>query len=237
MSTGFHSKPFGQAQFGQMPAWATAANGGLIENDYGRYYQIPVQRRQVPFPTRYRFVVARGARREVMRRMRTDMRDARLIMSSDDWFLFERSPLETNGLSVVRSAQGWDELRIDRSVTGSPLSVAKETAEHGFGTHAASFLRVLVTRPGSVLTGACGVDDAAPSEALLSFRIRSNGGAILFESGQMQAGEAARHFSVPIPASRQLLLEVSSEGPIEGDHADWLNPSIGTGVDLIEAVR
>jgi len=114
-------------------------------------------------------------------------------------------------------------------VTNAQLSIEGQRFAHGLGSHAPGFVRIHATEAGAFLRGACGVDDAALAEGLLSFRIRDDAGSVLFESGQMRAGEAPKRFTVPFPASRELVLEMSSEGSPASDHADWVDLEVGQG--------
>lgn len=228
VNTSPDSEAFGSMQFGQTPAWVTAAHGGILENDSGFYFQLPVQRRSnKPFPSRYRYLIARGEADRVERVVRRIVGSVQLIRREGAWFLFEAPPLIISGgdLTIVRSAQGWDELKIDRAVTDAALSVGNVRYPKGLGTHARSYIRVRTKRGAfSRLVGACGIDDAAGERGSALFRIRTPQGFILFRSDVTKRGESARFFSVPVVSGQDLVLEVLPAGGSTLDaHADWVD--------------
>ena len=53
---------FGPAEFGQIPAWLTAQQGGLIANDSAGmpYYQLPIRRNDVPSLQHYAYTISHG---------------------------------------------------------------------------------------------------------------------------------------------------------------------------------
>jgi len=220
------SMPFGPWQLDETSAWITAVRGGILENDSGSYFQMPIQRRRkFPFPYRYRYLIARGEKETASRNVRRIERRAQLIEASGDWYLFEAPPLAVikNSLIVIRFAQGWGKLKINRSVTGGPLSVAGIPYNRGLGSHAISYIRVRALTLGSRLEGACGIDDAGVLGRAI-FIIRTLDGTTLFESGIVNHGESARSFSVPIKSGQDLILEALPVGGNASDaHADWLD--------------
>jgi hypothetical protein len=218
-----HSWVFGPMQFGQVPAWITAEHGGLIDNDSARYYQMPVRRNDVPFPSRHRYIIARGNANRVTSAVTSRFKNALLIHESSPWLLYEDRLSESGDFTVVRSAQSWRQLNIDKAVTGSPLSIAGVSYQHGLGSHAESFIRVRIDRAGRNFTGACGIDDQERTRGRARFRIRDNSGEVLFASGEVLGGEPARPFSVILQGRRELLLEVSKVDSIHHAHADWVD--------------
>jgi hypothetical protein len=217
------SETMGQAQFGQAAAWVTAELGGILENDSADYYQMPIRRSPVPFPASYRYIVAKGDVDDATRKTTAKWPAARLIHQASSWLLFEDPPMTGDGFTVIRSMQSWGRLQQDKSAGDVPLSIAGTPFLHGLGAHASSFLRIRIDRTGRTFSGACGIDDSAGHNGLVSFRIRDNARETLFESGEIRGGEAARRFSVALAGRSELILEVNAVESIDYGHGDWVD--------------
>jgi hypothetical protein len=214
---------FGAGELGQVPAWITAQQGGLIANDSAVYYQLPLRRNPVPFPARARYVIARGfPGHPALAEVRAA---GRLLQASGAWLLFERAPVESGGLTVTRWGQEWGRLQRDRAVTEKPLSIGGTKYAHGLGTHGRSFVRVRVG-PATRLEGKCGVDDAAGPLGHARFRVRDDAGRVLFDSGPRAGGEAATSFSIALEGRRELVLEVLLVSGLARAHADWVDLAV-----------
>ena len=230
--TSSESAVFGASMMGQIPAWITAEHGGLIANDsaVAGYFQIPIRRNSVPLFQYYPYVIARGdyatSRGDLRHLTRSAQGSARVVKTAGDWLLLKRPAIESDDFEVVRYAQAWGELRMDRAVSGRALSVAGVEYLHGLGTHAQSFARIRFKRAAKMLLGACGVDDAAGSRGHAGFRIRDGRGHILFDSGEMSAEASAKPFSVLVGAQQELVLESYTLGRIDSAHADWVNLAV-----------
>jgi hypothetical protein len=216
------SETMGPAQFGHVAAWITAEHGGILENDSSVHYQMPIRRGTVPFPGTYRYIIAKGAVADATRKVRARSRAAHLIHVASSWLLFEDPPPGNGDYTVVRSMQSWGPLQRDRGVPESPLAIAGRRFARGLGTYADSFIRVRINKPGRAFVGAYGIDDYDGS-GMAMFSIRDEAGRILFQSGDVRAGEPARQFSVPLENRKQLLLEVRKVENISVAHADWVD--------------
>jgi len=223
---------FGPAEFGQIPAWVTAQQGGLIANDSAimPYYQMPIRRSEGPMLARYPYVIAHGSyarlRGMLHRLTMTPEGPARLIKESDDWVLLRRPYVETPDFTVIRYGQGWGDLHVDRNVDGGPLNVGADHYEHGFGTHATSLIRLRLKHSARLFVGACGIDAAVGNRGHAVFRVRRSNGDILFDSGPMNGGESARPFGVEVANEHELVLEADGGDSIDYAHADWVNLSL-----------
>src|SRR5207247_10305550 len=103
----------------------TAARGGILDNDDGRYLQLPIQRRRDrPFPAQFHYFVAHGNLRVADAAARRLVGHVKLRDKRGSWILYEADvpPVADGALSVVRSAEGWGKLHVDRSVTSRSLS-------------------------------------------------------------------------------------------------------------------
>jgi len=223
--TNLNSEVFGRDQLGQTPGWITAERGGMIANDsaVAMYFQIPIKRNDVPFPTRFRYVVAHGDRRSYRSLLRSATGSSTPLAHDGQWLLYERPGLETDDFVVIRDAQGWGTLAKDRSITGRALEIGGTKFEHGLGAHADSFVRIRFKRAAQKLTGKCGVDAGAGAAGEVSFRIRDNAGRVLFESAAMKGGSPAQPFSVAVAGQAELLLEALGPHGTASAHADWVD--------------
>lgn len=217
------SATMGPAQFGQVAAWATAELGGILDNDSAGYFQMPIRHGAMPIPSFYRYIIAKGSVEDVTGKVTGRWKAARLVHRASSWLLFEDPPIGTDDFTVVRSMQSWGELRHDKSVSQAPLSIAGNRFEHGLGTHADSFIRLRIDKPGRTFSGACGIDDSGGHGGRATFRIRDDAGQVLFESGEARGGEPARQFSVAIVGREQLILEVQKVESIDFAHGDWVD--------------
>lgn len=225
-ATELDSKAFGSQQLGQTPAWVTASQGGMIENDSATnlYYQIPIKRNDdFPAPQDFRFAIAHGdvGRYGSMLRGMTGAREPK--KRAGKWLLYERPPIETSDYHVVRWGQNYGKLRKDASVGGSPLTIAGVRYERGLGTHARAFARLKFRRANTTLQGACGLDDAAAGKGRARFRIQDDDDRVLFDSGELTQGHAAKAFSVTVPENGELFFEVLPVGNIHFAHANWVD--------------
>lgn len=225
-ATGLDSKAVGPQQLGQTPAWVTAEQGGMIENDSATnlYYQIPIKRNdEFPFPQEFRFAIAHGELARYGSFLRGVTGATQPKKRAGKWLLYERAPIETRDYVVVRWGQSFGKLRKDAAISGRPLSIAGKQYEHGLGTHAWSWTRLRFAREARRFEGACGLDDAASGPGHARFRIQDDRDQILFDSGDVTIGQPAKSFSIELDGRRELLLEVLPLGSINFDHADWVD--------------
>ena len=221
-ATAHDSETMGPAQFGHAAAWITAEYGGILEYDSSVYYQMPIRRGNIPFPDTYRYIIAKGDVADATRKVRARSRAAHLIHEASSWLLFEDPPSGNGDYTVVRSMQIWGPLQRERGVPESPLAIAGRHFARGLATYADSFIRVRINKPGRAFAGAYGIDDYGGS-GMAMFSIRDDSGRILFQSGDVRAGEPARRFSLPLENRKQLILEVRKAERVNLAHADWVD--------------
>jgi hypothetical protein len=213
------SDVFGYRAMATAPAWFVAEYGGIIQDDYASRFNLPVQRKKVSFPSRYRYIFSIADVAEIKKAFP----DAALRARSGRWSLFER-PLQTTGVfTIVRSGQGWGDLIIDDSVVQGPLSVAGVTYPRGLGTHADSWIQIRPPAGKTTLEGACGLDDSGRVAARIRCDVRQLDGAVLFSSDPMKKGDPPVPFSVKFPEHGDLILEIFGIGENKGTHGDWID--------------
>lgn len=139
---------------------------------------------------------------------------------------FDVTPPDARPLTDVEMAlasQEWGTLRRNRSVSGVPLRVGGRMFTRGVGTHAESEITLLHDGSPARLSGSVGVDDGAADGASVEFLV-GTGDGILWRSGVMRRGEAARPFDVPLHRLHVVTLHVTAAGDGNSyDHADWLD--------------
>lgn len=218
------SETFGMAQHRYAGAYLAVRNGGILDEEFSKALQMPLQRRESPpFPTEFRVLVDSGDLGRATERARTLMDTARLVAREGSWLLFvgDERTFAGGALSIIRWSQTWGKPEVNRSVTGAPLVVAGTTYATGLGVHATSYIRVRVKRSGR-LSGAVGLDARAWPSARIRFEIRTPPGRVLFRTRPISKGDRPVPFSVPVEPEEGLVLEATLASALEGAHADWL---------------
>ncbi|MGO8696954.1 MAG: NPCBM/NEW2 domain-containing protein [Limisphaerales bacterium] len=130
--------------------------------------------------------------------------------------------VEISSLDLTPVVQGWGSAQADKSVTGTPLSIAGRQFPHGVGTHANGLMRIELNKGSARFSGFCGVDDNAHAKgAGIVFKVVGDG-KTLFRSSPMQLGQPAEKFDVDVAGVDVLLLLADSTGDsTDYDHADW----------------
>ncbi len=132
-------------------------------------------------------------------------------------------------LNLDSATQGWGEPHKNKSVEGHPLTIGGKISR-GFGTHAESTLRVNLNGGAQKFSASVGVDDEVNKNpaASIEFIVRGDG-KVLWKSGVMKAGDAAKDCEVDLAGVKSLVLEVSGAGDgIDFDHADWADAKFET---------
>ena len=133
-------------------------------------------------------------------------------------------------LNLGSATQGWGEPHKNKSVEGHPLTIGGKEFARGFGTHAESTLRVNLDGGAQKFSARTGVDDEVNKNPASSveFIVRGDG-KVLWKSGVLRAGDAARDCEVDLAGVKSLVLEVSDAGDgIDYDHADWADAKFET---------
>src|SRR5882724_4499581 len=125
-------------------------------------------------------------------------------------------------LDVRSATQGWGDPHKNKSVSGKPLSIAGNTYDHGFGTHAESILHINLGGGAQTFSASVGVDDDVNTNSASSVEFIVIGdGRELWKSGVMHAGDAAKECSVNLSGVKLLAWKVGdADDGIGYDHAD-----------------
>lgn len=117
--------------------------------------------------------------------------------------------------------QDWGAPQVNRSVVGTPLTIAGSRYERGIGGHAIS--RMLFDLGGKAVKveGFVGSDDANLFTTDLEFKIYGDGRE-LWRSGVMRKGDEAEPFEVDLTGIDKVLLLIDMCGDeFMYDHGDW----------------
>ena len=140
--------------------------------------------------------------------------------------------LKVPASSLLMARQETGETRLDRSFSNAELSIGGKKYATGIGTHATSMIPLPVPENPKVLRleGACGIDDGADGDGSVEFRVMS-GSEVLWSSGVMRRGMAAKKFSVPVAENgiRHLYLMADRVDNNSYDHANWVDLAWKTG--------
>lgn len=131
-----------------------------------------------------------------------------------------------SSLDLKQMTTGWSDAKADLGVTGKPLGIGGKKYSRGVGTHSASDFRVNLDGRATRFTAEVGVDDGAGKQGSVEFVI-SGDGKILWRSGVMSGGQAARPVDVDLAGVKILSLSVTDGGDgASNDHADWADAGI-----------
>ncbi|GHV19737.1 alpha-galactosidase [Bacteroidia bacterium] len=131
--------------------------------------------------------------------------------------------IELNNLDVNTFSTGWGEVQVNKSVTGTPLSIGGKQYEKGVGVHADSEGYIRLSGEKGRFTAWVGVDDHAGSDSLSSivFYVFTNKG-VAFNSGLMKKGDNPKQIDIELKGITDLFLAVESTTDGNAfDHADW----------------
>jgi len=127
-------------------------------------------------------------------------------------------------LDLSVATQGFGVPKKNRSVDGKTITIAGETFDRGFGTHAESSLLVMLKGKAISFKACVGIDDEIKGhEPAAEFLLMADGKKI-WSSGVMRLGDRAKLCEVPLKDVQKLELVVTDGGNGNYyDHADWAN--------------
>jgi alpha-galactosidase len=132
-------------------------------------------------------------------------------------------------LDVSPTLQDWGDPHKNQSVDGHSLRIGGQTFARGLGTHAQSALYLSLKNAAQTFSASVGVDGEITNPAAsIEFKVFGDG-KLLWQSGVMKAGDAAKDFTANLAGVKTLLLKVGDAGDgVSYDHADWANAKFET---------
>jgi hypothetical protein len=119
---------------------------------------------------------------------------------------------------------GWGSPVADAEATGAPLKVGDRRFDTGVGVHAPSAWTLPLDGKADEFRAFVGVQDGNPGS--VEFVVKGDD-KVLYRSGVMRQGDAAKEVRVPLAGVSKLVLEVTDGGDGNtSDHADWLDAVI-----------
>ena len=127
----------------------------------------------------------------------------------------------------LASDAGFGPARIDARWAGGPLVMGGVRYERGIGVHAWS-KETYAVPPGAVgFEAVVGLDDdvSGCSQASVTFEVRNESDALLYDSGLVDPTVPPRKIHVPLGGARAIVLATTEAGDgRDCDHAIWANP-------------
>ncbi|MGH7994537.1 MAG: NPCBM/NEW2 domain-containing protein, partial [Limisphaerales bacterium] len=113
-----------------------------------------------------------------------------------------------SSLDLSEMTTGWSVAKADREIAGSRLSIHGKKFAQGVGTHATSKFRVKLDGGAKRFTAEVGVDDSAGGQGSVEFIVLGDG-KVLWRSGVLKGGEAAKPVDVDLVGIQTLILRVT----------------------------
>lgn len=144
---------------------------------------------------------------------------ARLDIHSDRVvYLSDLTPTKTLSEGILH--RPWT-ARMDRSVSGGPLSIAGRVFKKGVGVHSRTALTYDLGGRFEKFVSTVGLDDAVRPRGSVVFRVSADG-VVVFDSGTITGTDAAKHIIVEIAGAKTLTLLVDYGDAVDlADQADW----------------
>jgi len=131
-----------------------------------------------------------------------------------------------SSLDITTYAQGWGKLQKNKDVDGGPLSIGGQVYTNGLGTHAPGYIALDLGGGSERFTAKVGANDLPTGKGSVEFIVRGDG-KVLWRSGVMRGGEAAKSVDVSVKGVRILILQVTDgKDGMERDHADWAEAAL-----------
>lgn len=132
-------------------------------------------------------------------------------------------------LDLSTATQGYGVPKKNKSCDGKTLTIAGETFERGFGSHAESSLTIILDGKATLFTAKVGMDDEVKGQHPAAEFIVIGDGKQLWASGVMHLGDAARPCSVKLDGVKKLELLVTDGGNGNYyDHVNWVDAKFET---------
>ncbi len=138
-------------------------------------------------------------------------------------------------LDLSAATQGYGVPGINKTIDNNPLTIAGQTFERGFSTHAVSSLFILTEGKTASFSAKVGIDDEiAGHEPAVEFEVYGDG-TKLWSSGIMHFGDSARACTVDLTGVMKVELVVADGGNGNYyDHANWVDAKFETTLTTLE---
>jgi|GEM_PF-3326298 len=224
----------GTGQLRHVGAWLTSLSGGVYENDFARYFQLPIQRHaDLPWVRTTSATVFRGSLPKDVASTVQPNGAVKYKRESGNWHLvIYGAPTPISGLSVVRWGQEWGVLKSNRSVQDKVLSVGGVAYPKGIGSHINGWVQLYAEESDCTVKVGCGIDDASGGVSHVRCSVEKEDGAVAWASPVQSSGELPTFTSVTVPAGKSVFLvgrHVARHG-IDHGHLNWLLSECQEGV-------
>jgi len=126
-----------------------------------------------------------------------------------------------DSLDLSRMSQDFGNAQIDKSISGTPMTLKGHLYTHGVGTHADSIYEVNLDGRAANFDAVVGVDDEAKGRGQVLFKV-SVDGTVVAETRILRSGDAPVTLSIPLTGAHKIELIAQMGGEnINFDHADW----------------
>ena len=123
---------------------------------------------------------------------------------------------------VESNSQTWGTLEVNRSTSKSPLRIQGRRYWTGFGTHAASKIKLHIPPGSTGFKGACGLDDQSRGKGSFTCAVNLNG-KVVWSGAISSLIQSIRFFDIAVSPEDSLELEVRADQlGIEYAHANWV---------------
>lgn len=132
--------------------------------------------------------------------------------------------LDEMDLSSMKT--GWGSPQVNKSLTGTPLSIGREEFSRGVGTNAISSILINVNGKGRAFHAKVGLDNGSNERGSVIFYVLGDKN-VLWESGLMRKGDSAKIVNLNLKGVSKLGLLISdgNDGSRK-DHANWAEANI-----------
>ncbi|HEU4752691.1 MAG TPA: NPCBM/NEW2 domain-containing protein [Armatimonadota bacterium] len=143
---------------------------------------------------------------------RLEVKNGKLVYLSD---------LKPSEVKQIPYLDGSFPFRVDRAVSGRPLSIAGKTFRRGLGTHSRSELTYALDGGYGSFQATLGIDDGVGGQGSVVYRVYGDE-KLLYESPVIRGGSLPVDMKVDVRRVLLLRLEVDyADGGDVADHADW----------------
>jgi len=130
-------------------------------------------------------------------------------------------------MDVSLSSCGWQQTVKNRAVGGAKMKIAGVAYKRGIGTHSYGVFRINLFGAARRLTAMVGLDDEVGAKGLVEFQVVGDK-KMLWKSGEMRGGQAAKAVDVNLTGVKQLdlIVTLGSDDNYGHDHSNWCDAKI-----------